>query len=425
MSSRKSWSRAFAPVSSPRRRSSRTSDQIVDSVTAQDIGALPDRSVSEALQRIPGITLQRTNENRDPARLASEGGGVFIRGLSWVRSETNGRDIFSANSGRDLSFEDVSADLLAGVDVYKNPSAEIIEGGIGGIVNLRTRLPFDSDKQQFAVSARLQLRGSEGRGLRLRQRALQQSLGNGRRRIRRAVLAQLRQHRQSHRQHPDRAASSRATAMTMAGRHAAAPRCTSRTPSAGAGSTGSRSARRLRGRVPVRAHRNDHVDAAGPVRQGHPEGHRARVRRRRWQLPPPTAPRTRSMTMASSTGGTLANVKADGRHALRRIAQEDVRLFVQHQVRAERPGRSASTCSACESHADVVSMTAFTQLGSCNNPATACSLDFDLRGDTPGLAVPPGAEPVGGSGRRTGGPRRWITSKTTTRIRPPFAPTRK
>src|SRR6185369_12996923 len=83
-----------------------TSEQIVDSVTAQDIGALPDRSVSEALQRIPGITLQRTNNNRDPARLASEGGGVFIRGLYWVRSELNGRDIFSANDGRDVSFED-------------------------------------------------------------------------------------------------------------------------------------------------------------------------------------------------------------------------------------------------------------------------------------------------------------------------------
>jgi TonB-dependent receptor len=131
----------------------RNSEQIVDSITAQDIGALPDRSVSEALQRIPGVTLQRTNENRDPARLASEGGGVFIRGLSWVRSETNGRDIFSANNGRALSFEDVSADLLAGVDVYKNPSAELIEGGIGGIVNLRTRLPFDSAKRLMAVSA--------------------------------------------------------------------------------------------------------------------------------------------------------------------------------------------------------------------------------------------------------------------------------
>jgi TonB-dependent receptor len=128
-------------------------EQLVDSVTSQDIGALPDRSVSEALQRIPGLTLQRTNTNRDPARLASEGGGVFIRGLSWVRSETNGHDIFSANNGRDLSFEDVSADLLAGVDVYKNPSADMIEGGVGGIVNLRTRLPFDSDQRLFAISA--------------------------------------------------------------------------------------------------------------------------------------------------------------------------------------------------------------------------------------------------------------------------------
>jgi TonB-dependent receptor len=129
------------------------SEQIVDSVTAQDIGALPDRSVSEALQRIPGITLQRTNNNRDPARLASEGGGVFIRGLSWVRSELNGRDIFSANDGRAVSFEDISADLLSGIDVYKNPAADQVEGGIGGTVNLRTRMPFDSRKQQIAFSA--------------------------------------------------------------------------------------------------------------------------------------------------------------------------------------------------------------------------------------------------------------------------------
>ena len=105
----------------------RNAEQVVDSITAQDIGALPDRSVSEALQRIAGITLQRTNDNRDPARLSSEGGGVFIRGLSWVRSELNGRDVFSAKNGRALSFEDVSSDLLAGVDVYKNPSAELIE----------------------------------------------------------------------------------------------------------------------------------------------------------------------------------------------------------------------------------------------------------------------------------------------------------
>jgi TonB-dependent receptor len=130
----------------------KNSEVIVDSVTAVDIGALPDRSVSEALQRIPGITLQRTNSARDPARLAAEGGGVFVRGLSGVRSETNGRDIFSASSGRGLSFEDVSADLLSGVDVYKNVAANMIEGGIAGTINLRTRVPFDNSEPLLAVN---------------------------------------------------------------------------------------------------------------------------------------------------------------------------------------------------------------------------------------------------------------------------------
>jgi TonB-dependent receptor len=125
---------------------------IVDSVTAVDIGALPDRSVAEALQRISGITIQRSAEARDPIRMTAEAGDVEIRGLSWVRSETNGRDIFSAKNGRGLSWGDVSSDLLAGVDVHKNASADLIEGGVGGTVNLRTRLPFDSKKRVFAFT---------------------------------------------------------------------------------------------------------------------------------------------------------------------------------------------------------------------------------------------------------------------------------
>ncbi len=130
----------------------KNAEVIVDSVTAADIGALPDRSVSEALQRIPGVTLQRTNENRDPARLAAEGGGIFVRGLSWVRSELNGRDTFSAANGRSLGFEDISADLVAGVDVYKNPSADMVEGGVGGVVNLRTRKPLSEKAPTIALS---------------------------------------------------------------------------------------------------------------------------------------------------------------------------------------------------------------------------------------------------------------------------------
>jgi TonB-dependent receptor len=128
-------------------------EQLVDSITATDIGALPDRSVTEALQRVSGVTIGRTAEARDASRLSIEGSGVQVRGLSWVRGELNGRDSYSAKSGRALSFEDVSPELMAGVDVYKNPSADLIEGGIGGTVNMRTRLPFDQNKRLIAYSA--------------------------------------------------------------------------------------------------------------------------------------------------------------------------------------------------------------------------------------------------------------------------------
>ncbi|WP_298324544.1 TonB-dependent receptor [Asticcacaulis sp.] len=131
----------------------RDAESVVDSITATDIGALPDRSVSEALQRVAGITLQRTDAARDPARLSGEGGAIFVRGLSYVSTLLNGREVFSAKNGRSIGFEDVSADLMAGVDVYKSTVAEQIEGALGGTVNLRTRLPFDSKKRIIAFTA--------------------------------------------------------------------------------------------------------------------------------------------------------------------------------------------------------------------------------------------------------------------------------
>ncbi|HEY0283148.1 MAG TPA: TonB-dependent receptor [Rhizomicrobium sp.] len=127
-------------------------DQMVDSITAVDIGALPDRNVAEALQRVPGVTLQRNDAPNDLTRMGSTGNSVFVRGLSWVKTLVNGRDEFTAVDGRSLSFADVSADLMAGVDVYKNPSAKMIEGGVGGTVDLRTRHPFDQDGQVIAFS---------------------------------------------------------------------------------------------------------------------------------------------------------------------------------------------------------------------------------------------------------------------------------
>ncbi|MBA4760175.1 TonB-dependent receptor [Sphingomonas sp.] len=137
----------------------RTSDTIVDSVTAEDIGALPDRSVTETLQRIPGISINRFAAGVDPDHFSVEGSGVVVRGLTYVRSEFNGREAFTANNGRALSFADVPSELLGGVDVFKSPSADRIEGGIAGVVNLRTRLPFD--KKGFVMAGSLELNYSD------------------------------------------------------------------------------------------------------------------------------------------------------------------------------------------------------------------------------------------------------------------------
>ena len=130
----------------------KNADEVVDSIVAEDIGKLPDKSITEVLQRIPGVTIDRTMSRADPEHFSVEGSGVSIRGLSWVRSELNGRDSFSSTGGRALNFGDVPPELMAGVDVYKNPSAEQIEGGISGLVNLRTALPFDIKGQRITGS---------------------------------------------------------------------------------------------------------------------------------------------------------------------------------------------------------------------------------------------------------------------------------
>ncbi|WP_298577284.1 TonB-dependent receptor [uncultured Luteimonas sp.] len=130
----------------------READTFVDSVTALDIGALPDRSVTETLSRIPGVTIDRFLSVGDPEHFSAEGGGVQVRGLTQVRSELNGRDSFSASGGRALSFQDVPSELMAGVDVYKNQTAEMIEGGLGGTVDLRTFMPLDFEESRLGVS---------------------------------------------------------------------------------------------------------------------------------------------------------------------------------------------------------------------------------------------------------------------------------
>lgn len=109
--------------------------QIVDSIVAEDIGKLPDVTVSDALQRITGVQISRD---------VGEGGGtIAVRGLPQIETTLDGREAFTAGGGRTFNFQDVPSQLVQSVNVYKTPSPDLIEGGLGGIIDVRTHKPFD------------------------------------------------------------------------------------------------------------------------------------------------------------------------------------------------------------------------------------------------------------------------------------------
>ena len=136
----------------------RKSETIIDSVVADEAGKLPDNSITEVLQRVAGVTIVRFAALGDPDHFSVEGSGVQVRGLSGVASRLNGREIFSANNGRALLWGDVTPELMAAVDVYKASTADLIEGGTGGQIDLRTKLPFDySEGWHVAGTAELSM----------------------------------------------------------------------------------------------------------------------------------------------------------------------------------------------------------------------------------------------------------------------------
>ncbi len=125
-------------------RIKRTSDAVVDSIVAQDIGKLPDNTVSDALQRVTGVQVQHS---------AGETQNVLIRGLPDIESFINGREIFTG-TGRGVALQDIPAELVAGVDVYKTSTPEMIEGGVAGRIDIRLRRPFDFSGLEVAGTAR-------------------------------------------------------------------------------------------------------------------------------------------------------------------------------------------------------------------------------------------------------------------------------
>lgn len=133
--------------------------EIVDSVVADDINKLPDHSLAEAMQRITGVQMAydrgegsatQNNYSANNARLSP---GITIRGLPMVETLLNGREVFTAGGGRTFNFADIPAEMVSAISVYKTSSAAHIEGGLGGLVDLRTRHPFDFVGREVVVRA--------------------------------------------------------------------------------------------------------------------------------------------------------------------------------------------------------------------------------------------------------------------------------
>ena len=120
----------------------RNSDQIVDAIVAEDIGKLPDIAVSETAARIPGLQVTRR---------AGEADSVLVRGLPDFATTYNGREIFTAQT-RVVALQDFPSANIAAIEVFKSTTANLVEAGLAGLVNVRSRKPFDFKGFEFAGS---------------------------------------------------------------------------------------------------------------------------------------------------------------------------------------------------------------------------------------------------------------------------------
>ncbi|WP_198040511.1 TonB-dependent receptor [Sphingopyxis sp. QXT-31] len=129
----------------------RTSDNIVEVIQAEDIGKLPDQNLAEVLENVTGVQITRQ---------AGVGNAVQIRGTDANRTEINGVSTVGSGAGRSgISFEDLPAALIASVEVTKVPTAQTIEGSVGGTINLRTIRPLDL--RDPLIAARVQMENSD------------------------------------------------------------------------------------------------------------------------------------------------------------------------------------------------------------------------------------------------------------------------
>ncbi|QNM97219.1 TonB-dependent receptor [Chitinimonas koreensis] len=126
-------------------RLKQNSTAIVDAVSAEDIGKMPDNDVGESLGRIPGVSV---------GRAFGQGSSVSVRGSDPQMTYTtlNGQTVASTgwydqmNVDRSFNYSLLPSEMIGGMEVYKSPQADLTEGGIGGTVIVKTRKPLSADK---------------------------------------------------------------------------------------------------------------------------------------------------------------------------------------------------------------------------------------------------------------------------------------
>ncbi|EJI86703.1 TonB-dependent receptor [Alishewanella aestuarii B11] len=119
--------------------SKRFGDVVSETISADDLGALPDVSIADALTRLPGISAVRTG---------GQAAEINIRGMSggFVFSTLNGREQVSTSGKRNIEFDQYPSELISSAAVYKSPKASLIEGGVAGTVELQTARVLSNDK---------------------------------------------------------------------------------------------------------------------------------------------------------------------------------------------------------------------------------------------------------------------------------------
>ncbi len=122
---------------------------IVEAISAEDIGKLPDVSIAESLARLPGLAAQR---------VAGRAQVISVRGLSPDFSTTllNGREVVSTGDNRSVEFDQYPSELVNGVTVYKTPDAGLVGQGLSGTVDMQTVRPLSYQERVVALSGRYQ-----------------------------------------------------------------------------------------------------------------------------------------------------------------------------------------------------------------------------------------------------------------------------